>query len=235
MPSRPGPRAAHRADVTAQIVAIGRRHLTEHGAAGLSLRAVTRELGMVSSAVYRYVANRDELLTVLLIDAYIELGDEVAASLAAARDASWRERFLAGARTLREWALREPARYALLYGSPVPGYAAPPERTSGPGQRVIGLFLALVAEGAAAGELAPGASGIPLPAALRADLVTVVDGLGLTLSPEVMGRVVGLWSLLFGAVSNEVFGHFGPDAFGERALLFDHQIDVGLRLLAGGV
>ena len=72
-----GVRARRRDDVTRQVLEIGRRHLTEYGAAALSLRAVTRDLGMVSSAVYRYVGSRDELLTLLVVDAYTELGDAV--------------------------------------------------------------------------------------------------------------------------------------------------------------
>ena len=63
--------------IEAQIIELGRRHLVEHGAAGLSLRAIARDLGMVSSAVYRYVSSRDELLTLLLVDAYSELADAV--------------------------------------------------------------------------------------------------------------------------------------------------------------
>ena len=43
---------------------------------GLSLRAVARELGMVSSGIYRYVASRDDLLTLLIIEAYDALGDD---------------------------------------------------------------------------------------------------------------------------------------------------------------
>ena len=38
---------------------------------------IARDLGMVSSAVYRYVASRDDLLTLLLVDAYSELADAV--------------------------------------------------------------------------------------------------------------------------------------------------------------
>ena len=40
-----------RADVQAQILATARQHLAEHGPAGLSLRAVARDLGLVPSAV----------------------------------------------------------------------------------------------------------------------------------------------------------------------------------------
>ena len=117
-------RAERREDVTARILEIGRRHLAEHGAAGLSLRAVTRDLGMVSSAVYRYVANRDELLTLLLVDAYSDQADAVAHAVATESGKGWDERLLVAARAFRSWALAEPSRYALLYGSPVPGYAA---------------------------------------------------------------------------------------------------------------
>ncbi len=116
-----GVRARRRDDVTRRVLETGRRHLAEYGAAALSLRAVTRDLGMVSSAVYRYVASRDELLTLLVVDAYTELGDAVDARLAELSRAAWDTRALAACVAVREWALREPARYALLYGSPVPG------------------------------------------------------------------------------------------------------------------
>src|SRR5215813_9642634 len=75
--ARSVPRTAReraRAEITAEIIEAGRRHLATDGAAGLSLRAIARELGMASSAVYRYVASRDDLLTRLIIDAYDALG-----------------------------------------------------------------------------------------------------------------------------------------------------------------
>src|ERR671934_32100 len=72
-----GKRQESRERIEAQIIELGRRQLVTDGAAGLSLRAIARDLGMVSSAVYRYVASRDELLTLLLIDAYSELADAV--------------------------------------------------------------------------------------------------------------------------------------------------------------
>src|SRR3982751_5196633 len=77
----PTPRERARTQTIADIVRLGREHLAVHGAAALSLRAVARDLGVVSSAVYRYVDNRDELLTLLLIDGYNELGDEVDAAV----------------------------------------------------------------------------------------------------------------------------------------------------------
>ena len=228
-----GPRARRRDDVTRRVLEIGRRHLTEYGAAALSLRAVTRDLGMVSSAVYRYVESRDELLTLLVVDAYTELGDVVDARLAELSRTAWDTRVLAACVTLRAWAVREPARYALLYGSPVPGYEAPGDRTTEPGTRVIRALVALVAEGVRAGDVVDRPTAVPVPRSLRTDLTRVRDGLGVEVDPAVVGRAVLLWSVLFGAVSLEVFGQFGADTFAEREALFEHQVRLALATLRG--
>src|ERR1700743_252717 len=78
-PSPAAPRAATareraRAELTREIKEEARRQLASSGAGGLSLRAVARELGMVSSALYRYFPSRDDLLTALIIEAYDALG-----------------------------------------------------------------------------------------------------------------------------------------------------------------
>ena len=59
----PTARALARQTVTADILAAARTRLTDEGPAALSLRAVARDVGMVSSAVYRYFPSRDDLLT----------------------------------------------------------------------------------------------------------------------------------------------------------------------------
>ncbi len=233
MSTPPSPRQARREDVTARILAIGRAHLVEHGAAALSLRAVTRDLGMVSSAVYRYVANRDELLTLLVVDAYDELGDAVDAALGAAYRLGLEGRLLAVARAVRAWALAEPARYALLYGSPVPGYDAPAEVTTEPGTRVIRALLGIVEQGVASGEITTGATTVPVPRALRSDLRRVRGELGLGVDEAVLARGILVWSALFGAVSLEVFGQYGEDTFLEPGALFDHQMRLAIATLRG--
>ena len=75
-----GVRARARAEMRTEILDAARGQLAQEGAAGLSLRAVAREVGMVSSAVYRYFDNRDALLTALIIDAYDSLGEAVEAA-----------------------------------------------------------------------------------------------------------------------------------------------------------
>ncbi|MDI2033554.1 TetR/AcrR family transcriptional regulator [Paenarthrobacter nitroguajacolicus] len=221
------PRERARAQTLVDIVRIGREHLAVHGAAALSLRAVARDLGVVSSAVYRYVQNRDELLTLLLIDGYNELGDQVDAAVAAAPEGDFAGQFRALGRAVRQWAIREPASYALLFGSPVPGYQAPGERTTAPGTRVIyrlvGIFEAAQRAGALNAEVSPG---VVIPPDLAADLEAIRAGLGLSLPDEALARGVLAWTSIFGAISFEVFGQYGPDTFKARDELFEHQLAV---------
>src|SRR3712207_1688537 len=145
-----------RAEVTAEITAVARRQLAEVGAAGLSLRAVAREVGMASSAVYRYFASRDELLTRLIIDGYDALG--AAAEDADDPEAAPQERWLEVCRAVRTWARTHPHEYALLYGSPVPGYAAP--RDTVPAAARVGVVLGrILGDAASSGALPEAAEG----------------------------------------------------------------------------
>jgi AcrR family transcriptional regulator len=116
-----------RAELTREIKEEARRQVAAAGAQRLSLRAVARELGMVSSALYRYFPSRDDLLTALIIDAYDALGDRAERAVAALPRTDVRGRWRACCIAVRAWALGHPHEYALIYGSPVPGYQAPQE------------------------------------------------------------------------------------------------------------
>lgn len=222
------PREQARIRTVEQIIRLGREHLALHGAAALSLRAVARDLGVVSSAVYRYVESRDELLTLLLIDAYGELGDAADAAVESLPASDHRGRFAALARAIRTWALAEPARYALLFGSPVPGYQAPAERTTGPGTRVVISLMRILDAAYRAGKLAPPDAAAVVPA-LAADLEAIRTELDLAVPDALLARGALAWTSVFGAISFEVFGQYGADTFSARDELFEHH----LRILAG--
>ena len=228
----PTPRERARARTIEDIVRLGREHLALHGAPALSLRAVARDLGVVSSAVYRYVENREELLTLLLVDAYNELGDEVDAAVAALPEADFAGRFSALGSAVRRWALREPARYGLLFGSPVPGYQAPAERTTGPGTRVIFALMALLDAAYRAGSLAAPADRTAVATPLAADLERIRSGMGLAVPDRLLARGALVWTSLFGAISFEVFGQYGADTFAAPDEIFSHQLGL-LADLAG--
>lgn len=218
----PTPRELARARTEAEIVRLGREQLATVGPANLSLRAIARDLGIVSSAIYRYVRSREELLTLLIIDGYTSLGEEVEQAVAAVPERDHRGKFFALGRAVRGWALAEPARYGLLYGTPVPGYDAPGERTTGPGTRVV-VALAGIAEQA----WCDGALTLPqrdVPAQLGRDLAAVVEQLQLTAPPELIRQVALVWAALFGCVSFEVFGQYGQGTFADPGALFEEQL-----------
>lgn len=202
-------RSVARAQLTAAIKDEARRQLAEVGAAALSLRAVARQLGMASSALYRYFPSRDELLTALIVDAYDSLGAAAEAAEAAAGGAeTFEQRFVRVGRAVRGWARRNPHEYALIYGSPVPGYAAPTD-TVGPASRVTLVLAGLVAEAWISGEIDYAHGSSPtFEGAVAGDLDRVaLEAMPGVPLPTVL-RAVGVWAQLFGLVSFELFGHF---------------------------
>jgi AcrR family transcriptional regulator len=204
--SHPVPTARERirAELTTEITDAARRQLAEVGAAALSLRAVTRELGMASSAVYRYFPSRDDLLTRLIIDGYDDLG--AAAEAADLPSAAPVERWLAVCRAVRTWALTHPHEYALLYGSPVPGYAAPADTV--PAASRVGVVLGRILGEAARSGALPETAGERDRGLVSDDAVAVLGGDHPAIDETVRVRGLLAWSALFGTISFELFGHF---------------------------
>lgn len=210
-----------RAEMTEDIKRVARAHLASRGA-DLSLRAVARDVGVVSSAVYRYFASRDELLTALVVDAYDELADAAeSAELAAPRDDP-HARWVALTRGIRQWVLAHPHEYALLYGSPVPGYQAPQD-TVGPASRPQRVFAQIVHD-AASTTRSNAAADDPMAASLRADTDGVAQFLQLTDVPAtIIVRALVAWTQLFGALSFEMFGRF-EGGITDAGALFDFEM-----------
>jgi len=223
-----GKRQETREKIERQIIELGRRHLVTEGAAGLSLRAVARDLGMVSSAVYRYVASRDDLLTLLVVDAYSELADAVDRA-GAATGGSWRGQLLAMAHAARAWAVDQPARWSLLYGSPVPGYHAPRERTLGPGTRVVGALFDTIGAGIAAGDI-PRSNAIAAQP-LSSNFDRLRDEFEFAGDDSAVAKCFLLWAGLVGAISLEVFGQYGADTLTEPRAVFDTQVRLLIDML----
>ena len=219
-----------RAELIREITEIARRQLATEGAAGLSLRAVAREMGMVSSAIYRYFPSRDDLLTTLIIDGYNAVGAAVEKADAAWRAEDYAGRWLAACRAVREWALAHPHEYALVYGSPVPGYQAP-ERTIGPASRAAAVFGKIIGDAyrarvaAAPGPATKHASGAvpgpPVPESFVPDAARLRDAILAGVPDEVAAGALIAWSGLFGLVSFELFGQF-ENVVTDRAAFFDH-------------
>lgn len=221
-----GRRRESRERIEAQIIELGRRHLVDRGAAGLSVRAIARDLGMVSSAVYRYVSSRDELLTLLLVDAYSDLADAVDQARDTVLDV-WTDDVIVIAHVTRAWAITHPASWALLYGSPVPGYHAPAERTVGPRMRVFGTLFDAVAAGIATGDIM--LTNNPAPEPMSSDFERLRHEFGFPGDDPVIAKCFAVWAGVVGAISLEVFGQYGADTLTDPKAVFDAQV----RLLVG--
>ncbi|MEV0623322.1 TetR/AcrR family transcriptional regulator [Nonomuraea sp. NPDC050404] len=208
-----------RAELTKEITDIARRQLATEGAGGLSLRAVAREMGMVSSAIYRYFPSRDDLLTTLIIDSYNALGEAVERADAAAPQEDHTARWLAACHAVRDWAVAHPHEYALVYGSPVPGYQAPQD-TVAARVRDVTVLGRIASDAWRAGALRTPAEEVPQELeegveGFRELMPGVPDG--------VIWRAVTAWTALYGWVSFEVFGQFNH-SFVDRRGAFDHAM-----------
>ncbi|WCN06920.1 TetR/AcrR family transcriptional regulator [Streptomyces sp. M92] len=207
------PRERYRAQVRAEIKEHAREQIATAGASALSLNAIAKRMGMSGPALYRYFAGRDELITELVTDAYRSLADAFRAAAASGAD-------LAGlAHAMRAWALADPQRYFLVFGTPVPGYHAPADVTRIASETMTVILDACAAlpydgdgdgRGATAFDAHLGghrqwADGHPAP-------------------PAVLRRALSFWTRLHGVLSLELAGHFTGMSF-DPALLFDAELD----------
>ncbi|GAA4670707.1 TetR/AcrR family transcriptional regulator [Phytohabitans rumicis] len=205
-----GLRARRRQELLAAIRTAALGELRRSGAAGLSLRAVARDVGIAVSALYRYFPSRDELLTDLIVAAFDEHADAVEAGgahddVGEALRGVWH--------AYRAWAVAHPAEFGLAYGTPVPGYVAPPEDTVRAGSRIGRFALGLLARAYAEGRLDPDTlhrRAARLSPGTAEQLETWSNRHGQQVPTEVLAVWLDLFVRLHGLVSMEVFGLLRP-------------------------
>jgi AcrR family transcriptional regulator len=198
-------RARVRDELTREIKEVARRQLAARGTAELSLRAVARETGMGSSTVYRYFPSRDLLLTALIVDAYDAVGAMAEQAESAVRRADVSGRWMSVVRAVREWAVAHPQEYALIFGSPVPGYWEPVD-TVDPAVRIPLLVLQILSDAVESGRILP-PDDRPIPRAVRLDLKSLRDTVAPMLSDQHLARALAAWTQLVGSIGFELFGH----------------------------
>lgn len=194
-----------RAELTAEIKDEARRQLAVSGADGLSLRAVARELGMVSSAIYRYYPSKDELLTALITDAYRALGAAATAADDRIPVRDLRGRWQAVCHAVRDWARVNRHEYALIYGSPVPGYQAPATTIAEAGTVPLVMLQVLRVAWTEGTLRQPRDAGV-LSDGLAEQCRALAEAVAPELPPEVLARAIVAWTQLFGMISFELFG-----------------------------
>ncbi|WP_330334682.1 TetR/AcrR family transcriptional regulator [Streptomyces sp. NBC_00536] len=203
--------------------------MRESGAADVRFTDIARAMGLTPPALYRYFADRDELLTALVADSFNSLSEALIATRDAVPADDLGARLLATCSAYRSWALGDPQRFALIFGVPVPGYTAPPDGpTVEAGQRAISHLASLVLDTERLGRLgdplvAPATSQFLESAAER---LAPFEG---AVRPQTYQALMLSWSAVHGFVSLEAYGHFGWADQATRDQLFTAQV----RMAAG--
>lgn len=184
--------------------------IAEAGASALSLNAIAKSMGLSGPALYRYFANRDELITDLVTDAYRQLAD---AFRAAVETKGSDPAVIAHA--MRDWALAYPQRYFLIYGTPIPGYHAPETTTEIAGE-LMGMLLDALADHD------------PGPATWFDEHLDGHRDWARSDAPAgTLRTALDLWARLHGVISLEIAGHFTNMGF-DTDRFFRAEVDAML-------
>jgi AcrR family transcriptional regulator len=202
------PRERYRAQVRAEIKEHAREQIATAGASALSLNAIAKRMGMSGPALYRYFASRDDLITELVREAYRSLAGTLRATSDDGADLA------SLVHVLRDWALQDPQRYLLVYGTPVPGYHAPEDITGISSEIMTTLLDACAA-------LAQDGPATPFDAHVAAHRDWAGDH---PAPPAALHRALIVWTRVHGLLSLEVAGHFAGMDF-DPALLFAAELD----------
>lgn len=205
-------RQQYREQTRQEAKRIALEQLAEAGIAGISVNAIGKRMGITGPALYRYFANRDALLTELISDGYHDLADITEQAVASAKNPA--ARFRAVANAMREWAVRAPHRYLLLFGTPIPGYQAP-AHTLAAANRTMTAILATAGED----------TGKPRRSALHKQLAAWGEQLGHgELTPRQQHWGITVWTRLHGLISLEVTGQFALSGI-DPELLFKAEVE----------
>ena len=244
-PTAPTRRDRLRAATTEEITATARRLLVEQGPDAMSLRAIAREMGMTAPGLYRYYGSREELLRHVVASIFRELSgdlhraiDEVARSTAggavARGDAAPGEvrrqltlKIVAACREFRRWGLSHKDEFTLLFGVPLPGlddgrFDVAEECALEFAATFYTLFFEVW-----------NATHFPVPGpaeideGLRAQLRRFGTTLGTDAPEGALLVFLRCWTVLYGAVAMEIFGHLGF-ALDDPAPMFEFTLaDLG--------
>jgi AcrR family transcriptional regulator len=193
-----------------EIKEIARRLMTQHGTAGLGLRAIAREMDVTAPAIYRYFPSLDDLITELIMENFNALADAMAAASASLPEQDYRGRMMAVLMAYRQWALEHPIDFQLIYGNPIPGYVAPAERTMPAARRGFEVVVSILTGAMIAGDIVIPPEYQVLPGAIATPLANVVAVEGYEIPLAVLYLATVGWTRIHGIVMLELFDNIQP-------------------------
>ena len=213
----PSRRERLRAEALEEIRHHGYEQIAAGGPTALSLNGIAKAMGMSGPAMYRYFASRDELLTTLVSESY----EDLAATLeAAVRDAAPECQLRVAVQASRAWALANPHRYRLVFGSTYGSGELDPDRIIPAAGRSMAVILAGLA------DLDPNDPGPPVDnASLRREVQRwgKVRAGGQLSDPGVLLLGLLTWSRLHGIVSLEIEGFYEQVGV-DPGLLYESEV-----------
>lgn len=212
------------ADTLDQIKRVARQQMRASGTAGLSLRAIAREMNVTAPALYHYFPRLDDLITALIIDAFNGLADAVqdAATQSAARGESVTAQFKAALLAYRGWAVANPIDFQLIYGNPIPGYVAPAEVTVPLSSRPFVTLGELLVAARTGGHQRHAPPSLPLPDRIAQHMANFHAQYAI--STEDFAILTEGWTRIHGVVMLELFEHL-PPLVGDVARYYEHIVD----------
>jgi AcrR family transcriptional regulator len=210
-----------------EIKRLARQQMGAKGTAGLSLRGIAAEMGVTVTALYRYFASLEALITALIADAFDAHADAMEAAVERCTPDDHATQVLALMLAYRDWAVQHPTDFQLIYGNPIPGYVAPREVTVPKAQRGLHLVLEILAPLGATGTLR-------LPPNADLSQITASVAVFPGFDPVVLYVAITGRLRIHGMVMLEIHGHIegtitDPDAFYRHecvALLRSAGVDI---------
>lgn len=207
----PTPKERNHQEMRTRIREIAMRQISEQGAAGLSMSGIAREMGVTQPALFRYVSNRDVLITDLVISAYEDFIAAMQVDLSLPPAEIGRKQGL----SLRKWALAQPNQYQLIFGTPIPGYSAPKDQLSEVDAKLREVLMAPLM-GITNGKSISDAEA-------RLDAWAQSAGIGEQSGWKVLHALIG-WTRLHGVLSLELAGHF-TENLPDVELIYEAELD----------
>jgi AcrR family transcriptional regulator len=212
-------REKNRAATLVEIKEAALDQIASEGAWALTLRGIAREIGMSPAGLYRYYDGLDAIITELITDAYTDLADAVTGAMATDDPATVRLRN--GMLAYRHWSVDHPNRFLLIFGTPIPGYAAPEGGPTVEANRRIGeAFMSVLIEGWKRGEFTMPERNRPAqPGEVELAAQAAPD-----LPPTSIGAFLGTWAHFHGMVTLEILNQLDW-AYEDPAAFYEAEVD----------
>lgn len=204
-----------------EIVAVSRQLLAE--GAELSLRAVAGRMGVTPPALYRYVANYQELVDLVAFEIDKAATERFRAAADELPEDDYAGRLLMSTTEFRGWALANPREFGLVFANPVADAGCVRREMltlASSGHLFTNQMRALWQHN---GHPIPTVD--ELPEAVRdAVLEPLIPAETEGLAPEERGLIwvyMQGWTQLYGVVALEVFGHMDPRVIESGEMFID--------------